>query len=121
MRRHTRCALVTGVQTCALPIWRLGHPRRMRMDVEVDRAGQAYGAQDIGQDVQTGLPGFSINTGGRPEKLLHERTTMAGDRSWLAPCAAPTITPSERKSVVSGTSGSVRVDLGGRRRLKKKK
>src|SRR3546814_7407078 len=24
-RRHTRCALVTGVQTCALPIyWRLG-------------------------------------------------------------------------------------------------
>src|SRR3546814_5473658 len=23
-RRHTRCALVTGVQTCALPIW-LGH------------------------------------------------------------------------------------------------
>src|SRR3546814_6112567 len=25
-RRHTRCALVTGVQTCALPIWRL--PRR---------------------------------------------------------------------------------------------
>src|SRR3546814_13942702 len=22
--RHTRCALVTGVQTCALPIWRFG-------------------------------------------------------------------------------------------------
>src|SRR3546814_4748664 len=22
-RRHTRCALVTGVQTCALPIWDL--------------------------------------------------------------------------------------------------
>src|SRR3546814_4000657 len=22
-RRHTRCALVTGVQTCALPIWNL--------------------------------------------------------------------------------------------------
>src|SRR3546814_4171372 len=31
-RRHTRCALVTGVQTCALPICgpigRDGHPRR---------------------------------------------------------------------------------------------
>src|SRR3546814_4176343 len=25
-RRHTRCALVTGVQTCALPIW--GRPPR---------------------------------------------------------------------------------------------
>src|SRR3546814_7408887 len=26
-RRHTRCALVTGVQTCALPIcrWQVGH------------------------------------------------------------------------------------------------
>src|SRR3546814_2351500 len=23
-RRHTRCALVTGVQTCALPIWAQG-------------------------------------------------------------------------------------------------
>src|SRR3546814_2888644 len=23
-RRHTRCALVTGVQTCALPIWSRG-------------------------------------------------------------------------------------------------
>src|SRR3546814_1917955 len=23
-RRHTRCALVTGVQTCALPIWAPG-------------------------------------------------------------------------------------------------
>src|SRR3546814_4506170 len=25
-RRHTRCALVTGVQTCALPIWRILQP-----------------------------------------------------------------------------------------------
>src|SRR3546814_3175532 len=24
-RRHTRCALVTGVQTCALPIFRAGY------------------------------------------------------------------------------------------------
>src|SRR3546814_5226722 len=26
-RRHTRCALVTGVQTCALPIWKVAQPR----------------------------------------------------------------------------------------------
>src|SRR3546814_7031959 len=26
-RRHTRCALVTGVQTCALPIWGCGVAR----------------------------------------------------------------------------------------------
>src|SRR3546814_1241623 len=33
-RRHTRCALVTGVQTCALPIW-LGR----RSDVELGDVG----------------------------------------------------------------------------------
>src|SRR3546814_4017645 len=29
-RRHTRCALVTGVQTCALPIWALTPDLRNR-------------------------------------------------------------------------------------------
>src|SRR3546814_5436597 len=29
-RRHTRCALVTGVQTCALPILTDGEARRLR-------------------------------------------------------------------------------------------
>src|SRR3546814_6506472 len=37
-RRHTRCALVTGVQTCALPIFRLwGHYNR---DIEHYRPRQ---------------------------------------------------------------------------------
>src|SRR3546814_2148131 len=41
-RRHTRCALVTGVQTCALPIlaftrWR----ERIAFDVELDAARMA--------------------------------------------------------------------------------
>src|SRR3546814_3325300 len=32
-RRHTRCALVTGVQTCALPIsWSIVDPRRKTLD-----------------------------------------------------------------------------------------
>src|SRR3546814_9652910 len=30
-RRHTRCALVTGVQTCALPILSRRTPRRRRL------------------------------------------------------------------------------------------
>src|SRR3546814_13504414 len=37
-RRHTRCALVTGVQTCALPI-SLIRPRRQR-GIEVARADE---------------------------------------------------------------------------------
>src|SRR3546814_15878246 len=34
-RRHTRCALVTGVQTCALPIWLLDDVKAGRFDVIV--------------------------------------------------------------------------------------
>src|SRR3546814_5102676 len=30
-RRHTRCALVTGVQTCALPIWNADEVERHRI------------------------------------------------------------------------------------------
>src|SRR3546814_3756636 len=42
-RRHTSCALVTGVQTCALPIWGRDLPEPdtvadIRSVVEVDRA-----------------------------------------------------------------------------------
>src|SRR3546814_9120625 len=45
-RRHTRCALVTGVQTCALPIWlRLAelHPHHVhghRRVVDIDLLGE---------------------------------------------------------------------------------
>src|SRR3546814_20970952 len=41
-RRHTRCALVTGVQTCALPIWPTGgrrQPRRYPREI----AGVGFG------------------------------------------------------------------------------
>src|SRR3546814_8143585 len=39
-RRHTRCALVTGVQTCALPIYRVADRRRLAAmgDVGNERA-----------------------------------------------------------------------------------
>src|SRR3546814_6390646 len=36
-RRHTRCALVTGVQTCALPIFAQAHDRAAAIAL-VDRA-----------------------------------------------------------------------------------
>src|SRR3546814_5598669 len=37
-RRHTRCALVTGVQTCALPIY---FPRQPRPGAEQERSRRA--------------------------------------------------------------------------------
>src|SRR3546814_12121715 len=83
-RRHTRCALVTGVQTCALPISAGGQRgegplREQRGDVAVAR---------------------------------HQRVAAADLRRQRI---------ADRKSVVSGKRVSVRVDLGGRRRLKKNK
>src|SRR3546814_5874129 len=42
-RRHARCALVTGVQTCALPIWRWP----CRADRRRRRFGH-FGASDSG-------------------------------------------------------------------------
>src|SRR3546814_7208283 len=38
-RRHTRCALVTGVQTCALPISVLERMRRHRLGAEASMIG----------------------------------------------------------------------------------
>src|SRR3546814_1835207 len=40
-RRHTRCALVTGVQTCALPISALGYRYPRDVPLELAVAGDA--------------------------------------------------------------------------------
>src|SRR3546814_9257342 len=49
-RRHTRCALVTGVQTCALPIY-LGVPvHRVALEpVELDAVGRLDAGGDHGE------------------------------------------------------------------------
>src|SRR3546814_8733303 len=39
-RRHTRCALVTGVQTCALPICGRSWPRCWRPEIEPALTGE---------------------------------------------------------------------------------
>src|SRR3546814_18813561 len=88
-RRHTSCALVTGVQTCALPIsrFRWWHG---------DELGQARLLADVRRRFRSG-------GGQRPRSGGDQRSGSVGDR----------------KSVVSGKSVSVRVDLGGRRIIKK--
>src|SRR3546814_15907555 len=109
------CALVTGVQTCALPIsLRIGDggaSGTLAGDIanngalECDRsgtltiAGEISGAGSVDQlgSVTTILTTNNSYTGGT--------TIRAG---------------TERKSLVEGNSVSVRVDLGGRRILKKK-
>src|SRR3546814_18254038 len=96
-RRHTRGALVTGVQTCALPICRHERGRRQAQARPAPR-GQRSAAGDGGRRLEAGA---------------------AADRRRAAHGDAPR--RGDRKGVVSGKGGSVRVDLGGRRMYKKKK
>src|SRR3546814_20870372 len=94
-RRHTRCALVTGVQTCALPISENVHAVRENQDGAL-LEGEVREAIFLGNYVDC-----RVRWGEFEWKVVaHPR-----DR--------------DRKSVVSGKSVSVRVDLGGRRIIKK--
>src|SRR3546814_4895848 len=65
--RHTRCALVTGVQTCALPISardrRAAHPARAaprRHQPAVAGAGSARGGRALGARVPRPAPGRGL-------------------------------------------------------------
>src|SRR3546814_2595946 len=107
-RRHTRCALVTGVQTCALPI----SPSRdrpqwlPRTDPGRCVSLAAYSCRD-----SRGFEGSAFS----PRSLLSPlRGTGAIMRD---------IAPRRRggKRVVEGKSVSISVDIGGRRSLKKNK
>src|SRR3546814_7647305 len=100
-RRHTRCALVTGVQTCALPILAsvpsgsniigLGSIDGERVIVMLEN-----GSEIIGRVV-----GLVVNYCSKlPTTLMWGTNLTRNGRK-------------DRKSVVSGKSVSVRVDLGG--------
>src|SRR3546814_12641336 len=115
-RRHTRCALVTGVQTCALPIsatdarerlprWRCDRPVRVLDQREVRRRAWLLG---------------------RPSPVdawRHASTRARVVHGGLADDAARwrTLGRTDRKGVVKGKSVSGRLNHGGRRFFKKKK
>src|SRR3546814_10276059 len=56
-RRHTRCALVTGVQTCALPIW-MGENIWGRPNSPVNK--RSYGPGQHGQRRKSKVSDFGI-------------------------------------------------------------
>src|SRR3546814_16000853 len=101
-RRHTICALVTGVQTCARPICNAQRDRvqaRKRLVVQDQFGFQHHGA---GQGDTAGHAAGNF------------RNIQVGG-------GAPAHGVEDRKRVVWGKSVSVRVDLGGPGRLKKNK
>src|SRR3546814_2712495 len=107
-RRHTRCALVTGVQTCALPIWsewadarRWPAPHRAgRPLLQTPRRAMS----SVG-----GRTAFSATQSGRAGRRRPAPSSGRGGR-----CAT------DRKRVVEGKGVLVLVDLGGRRIINKK-
>src|SRR3546814_15501219 len=108
-RRHTRCALVTGVQTCARPI--------CSNDIDVVLAKirhmAALGCRYIMVDH---LSIIVSDQSGDERKQLDEISTKIKTLTMHLDIAVL-----DRKSVVQGKSVSVRVDLGGRRIIKTKK
>src|SRR3546814_14157383 len=103
-RRHTRCALVTGVQTCALPILPL-----------VDSG--AYIVQPVPAPLPV-PPGTNVEPSSRRKAGTSSQKLMLLMRG-NAISGAPIMI--DRKSVVEGKRVSVRVDLGGRSIIKKTK
>src|SRR3546814_18218896 len=111
-RRHTRCALVTGVQTCALPI----SSEHLR--------DSSYLVARAATEQECGHSGFlplrdALLDGARGADDVHVVDQLVGDQG-----RCPFPVPGEeqyRKRVAWGTSVSVRVDLCGRRIIKKKK
>src|SRR3546814_16774595 len=98
--RHTRCALVTGVQTCALPISAMNHTVHSLRCVAVMAviAAVALSAVACGGD-DPASASLSMTRLNRVPALTTEE---------------------DRKSVGEGKSVSVRVALGGSRIIKKK-
>src|SRR3546814_21027617 len=120
-RRHTRCALVTGVQTCALPISAEQHRQ--------SRRGRATG----GRQSRTYLAGRRRERDDRRGVLLRSRLAdfvqscreerrADGARLWPRHrLGHGDVQEGDRERVVEGKKVSVRVNLGGCRIITKKK
>src|SRR3546814_14101898 len=84
-RRHTICALVTGVQTCALPISLTGRPRAKRglSPASQTHFDRSYPLSGRGQSRETKLSGIapSIPTSAPKTLMLETQRSRLRDRS----------------------------------------
>src|SRR3546814_18229957 len=115
-RRHTRCALVTGVQTCALPIYAMVHhgagatgPKPKAYDFLAELE-----ASDIDViSIEAAQPGLD-------HAILAELPTNTIMYGFLDLSIPESETPNARNSAVKGTSGSAREEPGWRSYIQKK-
>src|SRR3546814_5962500 len=104
-RRHTRCALVTGVQTCALPIsapaarWIAVASARPAAAKTVWGALHATAATAGYRNRRTGSPAPDVET---PPWALHSRATASQPRlhslQYRLSRSVATMNPSDRRS-----------------------
>src|SRR3546814_14079823 len=119
-RRHTRCALVTGVQTCALPIATL--PTRERLPIWREVFGQTMVQLDIepAKDVPfhaegtlCALPGAAYaSVYASPVRVTRTRRLIAADpveMPYLITAVAPLEFQQDRKGLVAGKSVAVTI------------
>src|SRR3546814_12787085 len=112
-RRHTRCALVTGVQTCALPIskTRKAHPPTSDGVVAklASRSSKIFGSAKV-MHWKIMLPSAVV-----PKTIVEMRIRVARSTGTVPTAALR----ADRKSVAEGTGCSVRGDVGGGRIIQK--
>src|SRR3546814_14598217 len=114
--RHTRCALVTGVQTCALPIcWLVRRPAGMARAYSIDLRERVVAAVEReGLSRHAAAARFGVAPSSAIKWVQRHRSTGS-----VAPGQIGGHKPrvlrgeQDRKRVVEGKSVSGRVDLGG--------
>src|SRR3546814_2429042 len=111
-RRHTRCALVTGVQTCALPI-SATHIKPATARTHNDGLGP------IAPSITDRTNGASADSPKRPRPIQPRRLPKPSLPK-MASGSVPETMLKDRTSDVEGKSVPVRVDLGGRQIIRKK-
>src|SRR3546814_19774113 len=117
---QTVCSLVTGVQTCALPIYAASLISSLGFSVPRFWLATALVS---GAPVRGLTHSICVPLRGLPVRPVLSSNTVwidAGSAGSAKLCQLR-MHPADRKGVGTGKSGAVRVDLGGRRIIKKKK
>src|SRR3546814_9483174 len=118
--RHTSCAFVTGVQTCALPLFDAGRTDALYtmgdVDLNVPTLGLIIGgnSKPTAAD-QNAAPAIASEAA---EKGYAVALHLSGDTSALIAKTIAEMPEDNRKSVEWGKRGAERVGKGGRRRVK---
>src|SRR3546814_13048244 len=131
-RRHTRCALVTGVQTCALPICLLPGGQRDKAipELHLQQVGRCFqnilSCRSGAHENLTLVPLSSLaRDEGKPFQTIKDvghrcltKLEGRGNDAWRSFAATIYL---DRKSVVQGQRVSVRVDYRDRLTINKKR